>query len=304
RHKREVCADEAPGERIEERGGLATVAGKVAGVAHDGAIREGFPTPSRRIEIHSGTLEEWGFPEQAIPGLIRSQVGPGEVDPEEGVYALVPTFRLPTMIHTRSGNAKWLTEISHANPVWIHPEDAGRHAIADGELIRIETPIGWFVNRARVTEGIRPGVLACSHHMGRWRLEGGPGSRWSGAEVRIEELDGGLRRLRIARATGPFDSQDPDSRRIWWRESGVHQNLAFPVQPDPASGMHCWHQVVRLRKPAAGDRYGDVVVDRERSREHYRTWLARARPAPGPGGLRRPLWMPRPLRPADEAYRL
>ena len=33
---------------------------------------------------------------------------------------LLPTFRLPTLIHTRSGNAKWLYEISHSNPLWIH----------------------------------------------------------------------------------------------------------------------------------------------------------------------------------------
>ena len=33
--------------------------------------------------------------------------------------ALLPTFRLPTLIHTRSGNAKWLTELSHTNPIWV-----------------------------------------------------------------------------------------------------------------------------------------------------------------------------------------
>ena len=33
-------------------------------------------------------------------------------------------------------------------------------------------------------------------------------------------------------------------------------------------------------------------------------WLEKTRPAPGPGGLRRPLWMNRPLRPTDDAYHL
>jgi len=40
----------------------------------------------------------------------------------------------------------------------------------------------------------------------------------------------------------PFASCDPDTERIWWHEARVNQNLTFPVQPDPASGMHCWHQ--------------------------------------------------------------
>ena len=39
---------------------------------------------------------------------------------------LLPNFRLPTLIHTRSANAKWLYEISHKNPVWMHPSDAQR----------------------------------------------------------------------------------------------------------------------------------------------------------------------------------
>jgi len=36
----------------------------------------------------------------------------------------------------------------------------------------------------------------------------------------------------------------------------------------------------------------------------YRQWLSLTRPAPGPGNLRRPLWLPRAFRPADSAFRL
>jgi len=36
--------------------------------------------------------------------------------------------------------------------------------------------------------------------------------------------------------------------------------------------------------------------------EVYRRWLAMTRPAPGPNGLRRPLWMKRPLRPVEEKF--
>ena len=40
------------------------------------------------------------------------------------VYTLLPIFRLPNLIHTRSGNAKFLYEISHKNPLWVNPVDA------------------------------------------------------------------------------------------------------------------------------------------------------------------------------------
>jgi len=43
-------------------------------------------------------------------------------------------------------------------------------------------------------------------------------------------------------------------------------------------------------------------VDTNRSTGVYREWRARTRPGPGPGGLRRPLWLDRPLRPTDAAF--
>ena len=41
--------------------------------------------------------------------------------------------------------------------------------------------------KAWVTEGIRPGVVACSHHMGRWKLDGHDrGQRQLSATVGLE----------------------------------------------------------------------------------------------------------------------
>ncbi len=262
----------------------------------------GFKTPSGKLEIWSKTLAEWGHAENAAPGYIRSHVHWSALDADEMV--LLPTFRLPTLIHTRSGNAKWLQEISHTNPLWIHPEDARRLGVANGRLARVTTRIGHFVLRAWVTEGIHPGVVACSHHVGRWRLhrEVG-GQRQASAEVELRR-DGDRVVFRRRRDVEPFESSDPDTRRVWWKEAGVNQNLTFPVQPDPVSGMHCWHQRVRVVPAADGDRYGDVAVDLAAAERVYREWAELARPAPGPGGLRRPLWLNRPMHPAEEAYRI
>ncbi|MGH9874656.1 MAG: formate dehydrogenase, partial [Pyrinomonadaceae bacterium] len=104
----------------------------------------------------------------------------------------------------------------------------------------------------------------------------------------------------------PFRSADPDTSRIWWTDVGVHQNLTFPVHPDPVSGMHCWHQAVRLRKAEAGDSHGDISVDTQKAHEVYRKWLSVTRPGHGysPDGTRRPYWLLRPLKPAREVFRL
>ena len=275
------------------------------GVVVDGVARRGFPTPSRKLEFFSKTLKDWKWPEQAVPGYIRSHVHWSQLDRARGEMVLLPTFRLPTLIHTRSGNAKWLYEISHSNPLWLHPEDADRLGIGTGDLLKVATAIGFFVDKAWVTESIRPGVVACSHHLGRWRLtETAGGERWSTALVDLTREGASSWRMRQVHGVRPFASDDPDSERIWWEEAGVHQNLTFPVQPDPISGQHCWHQKVTVTRAGADDRYGDIVVDTEKSFEVYRQWLALTRPAPGPGGLRRPLWLPRAFKPDASAYRL
>ena len=316
----------------------------------DGELKEGFITPSKKLELFSTTLKDWGWPEYATPKWIPSHVHWEDLDMEpdaEGSLGneriLLPTFRIPTLIHTRSANSKWLNEISHRHPLWLHPEDAEKLGIAENGLVRVTTRIGHFVISAWQTEGIRPGIVAASHHMGRWRLEEDKARNWGAGKADISappsasplvangfdasdagsagfgkgtgaapggsagfatsaEGDGGVWRLRRTDGIRTWDSDDDDTNRIWWTDTGVHQNLTFAVQPDPISGMQCWHQRVRVTPAEAGDQYGDVVVDTNKSREAYLEWLGKTRPAPGPGGLRRPLWFARPLKPSAPTY--
>ena len=278
---------------------------RAVGVLVDGVVRRGFPTPSGRLEFWSSTLAGWGWPEQALPGYIRSHVHPSRLEQDQVV--LLSTFRLPTQIHTRSANAKWLDELAHTNPVWIHPSDAARFGVRrTGDLVRVSTDIGYFVAKAWITEGIRPGVVACSHHMGRWRLDGGPrGAGGMMATVDLAQDDSEWAMSRRS-AAGAYRSADPDTQRIWWSDTGVHQNLTFGVHPDPISGMHCWHQAVRVSPAAAGDQHGDIVADTGKAREVYREWLALTRPAGhvSPDGTRRPRWLMRPLKPSQAAFAL
>ncbi len=285
------------------------------GVVHDGAVVQGFPTPSGKLEFYSTTARTWGWPEYALPihpwdqehreawRHINSQVHWSNIDAQQSEYLLLPTFRLPTLIHSRTNGAKWLHELSHVNPVWINPIDARRMGVADGELVRVETEMGSFVDRCWVTEAIRPGVVACSHHLGRWRLQEDTGSdRWNSALVRLEHTPEAWR-MRQIHGAGPFASADPDSSRIWWSDGGVHQNITFPVQPDPLSGQHCWHQKVRVTKALGDAKYGDIDVHPQAGQDAFKRWQELCRAGPGPDGTRRPYWLLRPLKPAPAAYR-
>ena len=308
-----AAANQSPLEYMRSRGAFAVpYAGQERFEAEaeqgidtgDGTPRVGLPTPSKKLELRSKTLEEWGYGQDSLPAYVRSHVHWSELDEAAGERTLIPTFRLPVLIHTRSGNAPWLGEIAHTNPLWVHPVDAEALGLTNKGLARVSTAIGYFVLRVWVTEGIHPGVVACSHHLGRWRLFDSVGGQKAASSTVEIERQGSTFLMRQRQGAKAFSSADPNTERVWWDEVGVNQNMTFPVQPDPVSGMHCWHQKVTVGPIQEGDRYGDIFVDTAASRRVYEEWKAKTTPAPGPGGLRRPLWLNRPLKPTAEAYRL
>jgi anaerobic selenocysteine-containing dehydrogenase len=326
-NEKPLSSAELEGAKVEANG-LVTKQGKALGVMNNDKAVVGYNTPSRKLEIFSSTLVEWKWPEFALPEYYRSHVDraaqaaslgsvTASVDrkympvvewPKEAngeVFTLVPIFRLPTLIHTRSGNAKLLYEIAHKNPLWVNPVDAEKIGnLHTGDLLKVHTEIGFFVLHAWITEGIASGVVACSHHLGRWRVNKDDHiERFSSAWVDLKEVAKGQWKMRQISGVEPYDSSDPDTRRVWWSDAGVHQDITFPVHPDPLSGMHCWHQVVRVERAAKDDRYGDIFVDTNLSHAVYQRWKALARPvAPVPGNLRRPLWFPRVARPVETAF--
>jgi anaerobic selenocysteine-containing dehydrogenase len=310
-----------------ETGGVIKKDGKAVGVMVNGKAVVGYGTPSRKLELFSKTMADWKWPEFVLPEYYRSHIhrsaqvasmGKSAEDfnpqymptvewPKNSngdVYTLLPIFRLPNLIHTRSGNAKYLYEISHKNPLWLNPVDAERiGGVRTGDLMKVHTEIGFFVLHAWVTEGLAPGVVACSHHLGRWRInKENEVERMSSAWVDLQEVSKGQWKMRQISAVEPYASSDPDTKRVWWSDAGVHQDITFPVHPDPISGMHCWHQMVRVERAAPDDRYGDIFVDTNLSFAVYQKWKALTRRGPGPGGLRRPLWIPRVVRPAESAF--
>jgi anaerobic selenocysteine-containing dehydrogenase len=284
--------------------------GKAQGVMIDGSPMVGFNTPSRKLEFFSATFDEWGWPEKeyVLPWVLKSHVHPDEIDRSKGEMILLPTFRLPTLIHTRSANCKWLYEISHRNPLWMNPCDAKRLQMKSGDLVRVDTEIGYFVDKVWVTEGIKPGIVAMSHHLGRWRLEDSSGvNQGTSNLVNLEDMGEGCQKLNILQGAKPYESFDPDSSRVWWKDVGVHQNLTHAVHPDPVSGAHCWLQkATSVRAANKNEKYGEVFVDTKISMKIYKEWLALTRSAVdhSPDGTRRPDWLKRPLKPVKEAYKL
>jgi len=303
KHLDELKTESVEGSKVNQHGTIEKN-GQSVGVQIDGKSHTGFPTPSRKQEFFSQTMIDFGYPEHAIPNYkIQSHIHGDKMSEDE--FVLLPNFRLPTHIHSRSANSKWLSEIAHRNPIWLHPKNAKSLGVENGDLLKIETEIGWFVDKVWVTEAIKPGVVACSHHIGRWRRQQDGGNRYMTNTVKISSPSDGQWKMETVSGVQPWESDDPDTSRVWWRDGGVHQNITHAVQPDPISGAHCWLQKVKLSRPKEGENYGDVFVDTNKSFEYFKKWNDWAKEREThPEGLRRPLWFKRPLTPQKQNYYL
>ncbi|MES4890843.1 molybdopterin oxidoreductase family protein [Streptomyces sp. NPDC096012] len=86
--------------------------------------------------------------------------------------------------HLRSNNS-WMHNVpaltggSNRCTLHIHPEDAGRLGVRDGQDVRIKGAGGEVVAPAEVTDGVRPGVVSLPHGWGHDR----PGTRLGHASV-------------------------------------------------------------------------------------------------------------------------
>ena len=48
-------------------------------------------------------------------------------------------------------------------PVWVHPSDAARYGIQDGDVVKIYNERGWTLGAAVLTERIMPGAISQDH---------------------------------------------------------------------------------------------------------------------------------------------
>ena len=76
-------------------------------------------------------------------------------------------------VHAQCDDISWTREVATCKvkgwdgylyePIWIHPVDAGKRGIKDGDIVRIYNERGSVLCGARVWERIRPGVTYVDH---------------------------------------------------------------------------------------------------------------------------------------------
>jgi anaerobic selenocysteine-containing dehydrogenase len=126
---------------------------------------KGFKTPSGKVALVLDNLERHGI--NAVP----QWNGPLETLTEE--YPLLLTGHKSHNFFC--SDHRYLTELLAREPeplVELHDETAAKAGVVEGDWVWVETRFGKIKVRARLTEGIRPGVISLVH--GWWRPEIGP----------------------------------------------------------------------------------------------------------------------------------
>ena len=168
------------------------------------------------FEFYSELLKIKKFP--PLPTYVsipeHEKMGPGDL--------VLTTYKVPVHIHARSANCKWLTEIYHDNPAVINTETAKGLGIKTGDKIKVKSSIGEITTTANVTEGIVPGIVAISHHLGHWEYG----------------------RYASGKAAPLAAGEDPDLKIKPWNTYGVHPNWIIPNKSDPINGQQRWMDTV------------------------------------------------------------
>jgi len=133
-------------------------------------------TPSGRIEIASDRITSFGYPD--CPGL------PTWLEPAEwlgGAAARVFPLHLVsnqprTRLHSQydNGVVSTDTKIAGREPLSIHPDDAQRRDLADGDIVRVSSSRGSCLAGVIVTDGVSPGCVQLA--TGAWWDPAVPGS--------------------------------------------------------------------------------------------------------------------------------
>ena len=122
-----------------------------------------FNTPSRKIEIYSQTLAEYGY--DPLPVHIEPSQSPISCPDLIKEYPLILTTgaRALEYTHTQMRNVSQLQQSAPEPMAEIHPDTAMKYGIVDGDTIAVETRKGQIKIKVRTTEDLAPGVVSIPH---------------------------------------------------------------------------------------------------------------------------------------------
>ena len=153
------------------------------------------PTPSGRIEIFSDTIDGFGYDDCAgHPRWFEPAEWLGGEAARRHPLHLVsnqPKTRLHSQLDV--GKVSVAAKVAGREPVLMHPDDAAARGIADGDVVRLFNDRGACLAGARVTRGVRAGVVVLP--TGAWYDPESPGGLERHGNPNVLTMDKGTSRL-------------------------------------------------------------------------------------------------------------
>ncbi len=143
--------------------------------------REGFETPSKKVELFSPRLMDWGH--LPLPAYRPARGGVGD----RGEYPFLLTSRKSVYYLHSGGRLIRSLRARHPEPlVRIHPEPAQARGIRDGDWVWIETAEGRIRQRAKLSLEIDPRVVWADY--GWWFPEAGSAGIYGWDQANLNSL--------------------------------------------------------------------------------------------------------------------
>ena len=128
----------------------------------------GFTTRSGKVELYSEALKKHGYP--PIPIFHEDEENRLSFYTERARFSLVGISgaRPSSFVHSQFRNIPSLLALEPEPLVDIHPQDAEMREIMDGDSVRVETPHGRVLMKARVSPVVYPGSVRIAWGWGEY----------------------------------------------------------------------------------------------------------------------------------------
>ncbi len=128
-------------------------------VVYEKYKKDGFGTPSRKAECYSERFKQSNY--SPLPPFEYPKESHSTNPEWSKEYPLRGTTRRPAeYVHTRFRNLQPMNKLYSAPLVFMHPVDADSRGIREKDLVEIKSPRGMIQLEAKITENVRPGLVA------------------------------------------------------------------------------------------------------------------------------------------------
>jgi len=134
-------------------------------------INHGFNTPTGKVELYSAKLKKYGY--SPVPDFQEVWKNQPSFYQEKTHFPLIGISgkRSNNYVHSQFRNIPFLLKREPEPFVDIHPKDAKKRNISDGDKVTIESPNGKIIMKARISNIVHSGSVRIAWGWGEYNSD-------------------------------------------------------------------------------------------------------------------------------------